>query len=136
MKVLLFGTFDILHQGHENLFKQARKYGGELIVCLARDATVRKIKKRPPFFKEKIRFLNLKKTGWVERIFLGDRKDYYRSLRKIKPDIICVGYDQKFFVAGLKAELEKLGLNTKIVRLEPFKPNQLKSSKMRLSHNL
>ena len=42
--VALFGTFDGVHDGHRDLFRQARKYGGRLSVIIARDWTVRQLK--------------------------------------------------------------------------------------------
>lgn len=41
-KVLIFGSFDSLHKGHLNLFKQARKHGDKLIAVVARDETIKK----------------------------------------------------------------------------------------------
>lgn len=45
-KVMVFGTFDIFHKGHEFYFSKAKEYGEELIVIVARDETVLKIKKK------------------------------------------------------------------------------------------
>ena len=39
-KVLAFGTFDILHNGHSFALKTAKKLGDHLTVILARDATI------------------------------------------------------------------------------------------------
>ena len=44
-KVMVFGTFDGLHEGHLDFFRQAREYGDYLIVAVARDVNVKKIKK-------------------------------------------------------------------------------------------
>ena len=41
---MLFGTFDGLHEGHFDLFRQAKKYGDYLVVVVARDVNVKKIK--------------------------------------------------------------------------------------------
>ena len=43
-KVMVFGTFDIFHKGHENFLKQAKKLGDCLTVVVARDETVLKFK--------------------------------------------------------------------------------------------
>ena len=40
---MAFGTFDLLHPGHEHFLKQAKRYG-DLIVVIARDNTVLKVK--------------------------------------------------------------------------------------------
>ena len=57
-KVMVFGTFDILHPGHLNFFKQAREFGNFLIAVIARDKTVLKIKGRLPKNNEKKRLKN------------------------------------------------------------------------------
>jgi cytidyltransferase-like protein len=43
MKVLVFGSFDIIHKGHEFLLQKAAEYG-ELHVVIARDETITKLK--------------------------------------------------------------------------------------------
>lgn len=127
----MFGTFDLLHKGHENLFKQARKFGDNLTVILARDITVKKIKSNSPVFSEWERLENLQKTGWVNKVILGDKKDYFKLIKKINPDIICLGYDQNNFIEQLENKIKEWGMNTKIVRLQPHKENQYKSSILR-----
>ena len=54
-KVLIFGTFDIVHMGHLHIFKKAKEYGEVLIVSLARDKNVEKIKGIGSFYNEKER---------------------------------------------------------------------------------
>jgi cytidyltransferase-like protein len=39
IRVMVFGTFDYLHAGHENLFIQARELGDEIVAIIARDKT-------------------------------------------------------------------------------------------------
>ncbi len=124
----MFGTFDILHPGHAALFKQARKKNSIITVILARDRTVKQLKKHLPMFSERVRKRNLEKTGWVENVLLGSLKDKYQALKKIKPDIIYLGYDQKYFVSELSKKLKLLNLKTQILRLKPFKPYTYKSS--------
>jgi FAD synthetase len=121
-KVMVFGTFDILHEGHKNFFKQARKYGDYLIVVIARDKTVKKIKGKLPHNNEKTRKINIIKAELVDKVVLGDLKDKHKKIKELKPDVICLGYDQKKFVEGLS------NFNIKIVKLKPFKPEIYKSS--------
>ncbi|MFH1181685.1 MAG: adenylyltransferase/cytidyltransferase family protein, partial [Candidatus Woesearchaeota archaeon] len=52
--VMVFGTFDILHRGHEHFLRQAKKHG-RLIVVVARSSIVRKLKGKPPMFSERKR---------------------------------------------------------------------------------
>ncbi|MBI5022821.1 MAG: adenylyltransferase/cytidyltransferase family protein [Candidatus Magasanikbacteria bacterium] len=129
LTILLFGTFDILHPGHQSLFQQARRYGETVIAVIARDSTVEKLKKHAPYFTAEQRQKNLRQTGWVDKVFLGDKKDYFKIIKKIKPDIICLGYDQKFFIKKLKRQIVEWGLKIKIIKLKSFQPKKYKSSK-------
>ena len=45
---MVFGSFDLVHKGHVNFLKQAKKLGDELIVVVARDDNIEKVKKRKP----------------------------------------------------------------------------------------
>ena len=54
-KVMVFGSFDILHQGHLYFLNEARRFGEELIVVIARDETILKVKGHKPKYNEKER---------------------------------------------------------------------------------
>ena len=49
-KVMIFGTFDKFHPGHINFLKQSEQYGDYLIVVVARDITVKKLKGKMPYY--------------------------------------------------------------------------------------
>lgn len=125
--VLIFGTFDRLHTGHLYFLKQAKKYGN-LSVVVARDKTVKEVKYKLPKQNEKQRQLAIKKTGLVKRVLLGNLKNKYSIIKKIKPDIICLGYDQKFFIHNLPIIIKKYKLKIEIIRLKPYKPHLYKTS--------
>jgi len=129
-KVMVFGTFDILHPGHINFFRQAKKYGDYLIVVVARDLNVKKIKGELPIDNEAKRRNNIKKLKIVNEVILGDLKDKFRVIEKKKPNVICLGYDQKDF--SLNNELDERKLNIKVIRLRPHKPEIYKSSILKL----
>lgn len=132
-RVMVFGTFDGLHPGHLNLFKQARKYGDFLVAVVARDKTVKGLKKRLPQLNEKERLKKIKESGLVDKAMLGELENHYLPVKKIKPEVICLGYDQKFFVAGLRKELKKMNLSVKVYRLKPYLPKIYHTSKLRKS---
>ena len=130
-KVLLFGTFDILHPGHLNLFRQAGEHGDSLTVVLARDKTIEEVKKRKPVFNEQQRKANLEELEIIDEVILGNLNDKYKVIEDVKPDVICLGYDQMFFTNNLKIELEKRGIRAEIVKLTPYRHEIYKSSKLR-----
>lgn len=130
--VLVTGTFDFLHRGHLHLFEQARKYGDHVVALVARDATVKKIKGRLPIHNERERRTLVENIRLIDRAVLGDRKDPYRVIAEIKPDVICLGYDQQHtFALALKEELALRKLKVRIVRLAPYEPDRVKSSHLR-----
>lgn len=126
--VMVFGTFDYLHAGHENLFKQARKLGNEIIAIIARDKTVKSIKGKAPDHNEKERLVNLKATNWSDKAILGNPRDKMKVIKNYRPDVIALGYDQFAFTYNLEKLLIDLQLDTQIIRLKPYRPEMYKSS--------
>lgn len=127
--VMAFGTFDLLHPGHEFFLRQAKKYGDLLIVVIARDSTVKKLKGDLPHQNEKQRLKAVLSLNLADKAVLGDKEiDKHGAIKKYRPDIICVGYDQSYSIDGLEKLFKKIKLKTKIIRLKPFKPNLYKTS--------
>ena len=128
MKVLVFGTFDILHPGHISFLKQAKKYGNNLVIVVGRDETVKKIKGKYPKNSEDERLRAIKELDFVDKVRLGGLGDPYGAIEEEKPNIICLGYDQRSFTKDLENKIKEFGLNIKVVRLEAYKPEKYKSS--------
>lgn len=129
---MVFGTFDIFHKGHENFLKQACRKGDFVIVVVARDKTVLNIKKKRTANDEQKRLRVLKNSGLADRVILGSLSDKYLIVKKYKPDVICLGYDQKAFTTDLAKKLKEFSLDkTAIIRLESYYPDRYKSSKLR-----
>ena|SRR3989344_2368784 len=130
--VLVTGTFDFLHRGHLYLLQEAQKLGDRLVVLIARDSTVKKIKGRFPIHHEKERRELVASIRMVDQAILGDRKDPYRVIEQVKPDIICLGYDQQHtFALALRDALKIRGMKTRIVMLKPFEADRLKGTHLR-----
>lgn len=129
---MVFGTFDIFHKGHKDFFRQAKEYGEYLIVVIARDKNVLKVKGRLPKNNELARQKKIAESKLADIVVLGDLDDKYKMIQEYKPDAICLGYDQKVSLEELKEKLIEFGLiKTQIVRLKPFQPEIYKSSKLR-----
>lgn len=131
--VIAFGTFDIFHKGHASYLKQAKKLGDRLIVVVARDKTVLEFKRQQANNGEQDRLETVKNSGLADEIILGSLKDKYSVIEKYRPDVIALGYDQKVDLSELEKKLQEFKLETKIVRLEAFKPEVYKSSKLNLN---
>jgi FAD synthetase len=129
--VLVFGSFDHLHPGHLYFLAEAKKHGDELIVVLGREQTIHKLKGKKPKYSEKERKQHLEITGIPDKVVLGKLTDKYKIIESVKPDVICLGYDQDSFTKELNNELKKRNLNPKIIRLKPYKEHIFKSSKLK-----
>lgn len=124
-KVMVFGVFAVLHPGHLYFFRQAKKHGDFLIAVVARDVTVKKIKGVYPKLNEKSRLQMVDALKIVDKAVLGHKVHHCKVILKHKPDVICLGYDQKVS-PHLGKQLEKT--KVKIVRLRAYKPYLYKSS--------
>jgi FAD synthetase len=130
-KVMVFGSFDVLHEGHRSLFRQAKMYGDLLFVVVAKNSTYERLRGYMPVHGEHERLRVVRQEPLVEQALLGDAHDVYRVIGAVRPDIICLGYDQEAFVDKLEESLKKYGLNATIVRLEAHYPEKYKSSLMK-----
>ncbi|MEK7588507.1 MAG: adenylyltransferase/cytidyltransferase family protein [Patescibacteria group bacterium] len=128
-KLMVFGTFDGLHKGHLDLFKQAKALSENpyLVVSIARDKNVLKIKGKRPFLNEKKRLGLVKNCILVDRVVLAGIREHLPHILKEKPEIIVLGYDQTFYVKNLKNDLKKRGLFVRIVRMKPYKEHIYKN---------
>jgi len=125
--VMVFGTFDLLHPGHINFLRQAKKFGS-LMVIIARDGTVKKVKGKTPEHNELERLQGIICLNLAAIAVLGAIGDKYAVIKKYKPDIICLGYDQTHFTEQLENQINKFKLHAKIIRLKSFKPEKYKTS--------
>jgi len=117
MKVVMAsGVFDILHLGHVHYLTEARKLGDKLVVVVARDSTVLRRKGRLPIVPDHLRVQMVAALKMVDEAVLGDTENFYKTVELIKPDIIALGYDQKFSEQEIEEECRKRGLHVKVVR--------------------
>ena len=130
-KVMAMGTFDMFHKGHKYFLKKAKEKGDYLVVLIARDATVEKVKGKKPMFDENTRKDVVERSMVADKVVLGSLTDKYLVFEEEKPDIICLGYDQVNFADKLPEELAKRGLKATIIRIEAYMPDIYKSSKIK-----
>ncbi len=128
---MIFGTFDILHYGHLQLFRQARHYGDRVVAVVARDHNVKRAKGKRAFHAERERVAFLRHLDLIDTVVLGDMHDVYKVVKRVAPDVICLGYDQKIFVDALQTKLKEFHLKTRVVRLKPYKHHHYKTTKIK-----
>ena len=93
--VLVFGTFDALHPGHEYFLKKAYEHGKRLVVVVARDIFVESFKNKKPLHDEISRLHFIQNHPLVTEACLADTEiGTFSILNRIRPDVICLGHDQ------------------------------------------
>lgn len=125
-RVLATGTFDLLHPGHLLYLTEARKLGDELYVIVARESMIQH--KPKPVIPEEQRVTMVGSLEMVDEAILGSEIDIYEPIKDIEPDIIAIGYDQKFDIEKIEKRLKELGINAKVVRINKSSNCQLCSS--------
>jgi len=130
--VLATGVFDLLHLGHVRFLEESKRRGGpgaRLVVVVASDRTVLLRKGRKPILPEQQRRELVSSLRAVNKAILGHEKlDMHGILSEVKPDIICVGYDQQEIKRSAKSLLKSEGLRIPIVQIPKFGPDGLNSS--------
>jgi FAD synthetase len=130
--VLASGVFDLLHLGHVRFLEEAKKAGGEnatLIVIIARDSTVEKMKGKKPIMSEDQRYALVESLRIVDEAVLGyENLHIGEVIEKIRPDIIALGYDQTEMEKEVKTYVAKNKLPVEVVRIGRFGENALDSS--------
>lgn len=132
-RIMAFGTFDMIHKGHESLFRQARALAEEpyLIVSVARDSAAARHRGFSPRHHEAERLAQVAAHPLVDEAMLGDEIGYTAHIIAAKPDIIALGYDQTGeYVDDLEKDLTSAGYGGKVVRLQAFEPETYKTSKL------
>jgi D-beta-D-heptose 7-phosphate kinase/D-beta-D-heptose 1-phosphate adenosyltransferase len=86
------GCFDILHQGHIELFQTARAFGDVLIVAINSDASVRRLKgPKRPILAENERALLLSALAAVDYVVIFEDDTPIPLLKTIRPDVLVKG---------------------------------------------
>ena len=93
-KVITYGTYDVLHQGHINLLKRAKELGDYLIVGVTSDRFDRERGKLNVKNNVLERVEAVRKTGYADEIiiedYVGQKID---DIQKYNIDIFTVGSD-------------------------------------------
>jgi FAD synthetase len=135
-KVMVFGSFDPLHAGHRDMFAQAKAKGNYLIVVVARDQSIKKSKGARPAQGETERLKIVTNEKVVDEATLGYLYDHFKIIKKYRPEVICLGYDQKMAIKELKERLAKFNLTPEIFRLAAYQPEIYKSSIIKKQNGL
>jgi FAD synthetase len=128
-RVLVFGTFDVLHPGHIYFLRQAKRKGDWLIASVARDEYVRQTKRREPVHLQGERIEKLLETGLVDEAHLSDEDvGNYGVVSRAKPNVVCFGHDQSSLRSNFEGWLEERELSIATHVVSAFHPERYKSS--------
>ncbi len=133
VKVLVGGCFDLIHPGHIRFLRAAKSLGDELVVVVAHDETVRK-KKGHVILNASERAEILNAIKYVDKVVIGDPRDFFKVVEREEPDIIAIGYDQDDL--WIREMLAEKMYRCKIVRLEKFGEQSGKEIMKRIKHHL
>ncbi|MEO2221289.1 MAG: adenylyltransferase/cytidyltransferase family protein [Nitrosopumilus sp.] len=116
--VLAGGVFDIIHPGHIYTLNAAKALGDVLVVVVATDSTAVKMKKRNPIHSQEQRQELVNSLGVVDLCLIGQEENIFKTVKRVRPQIIALGYDQihqeQFITEGCK----KIKLDAKVARLQ------------------
>jgi len=116
-KILVGGVFSIIHPGHIYFLKKAKSLGDHLTVVLTHDNNVKK-KNGILFVTAKERKNVIEAIKYVDSVVIGDEMNFFKPIKKVKPDVIVFGYDQKFDMVWLRNTLKKNKMTCKIERVK------------------
>lgn len=97
MKIIVNGTFDILHRGHVELLEYAKGLGLFLLVCIDTDRRVKELKgDSRPVNSQSDRTFMLQRLKCVDAVWTFDsEEDLERICKVYQPDIMVKGSDYR-----------------------------------------
>lgn len=132
---LTHGVFDLLHIGHIEYFRAAKKICDKLIVSVTRDKFVNKGDNRPAFpISDRVKML--KSIKYVDEVIVSNFPSAVKLIKKIKPHFYIKGKDYKDLIKNptknLKLEIDAIkSVNGKFILTD----TKLKSSSKILNEN-
>ena len=130
--VLASGAFDLVHYGHIRFLEEAKMAGGDgarLVVVVARDVNVEASKGKKPIIPENQRRAVVESLKPVDEAILGyEDMSIVDTIKRLKPDIIAVGYDQGYVENEVKKIVDSEKMQTRIIRVGRFGPADLDST--------
>lgn len=95
MRIVVNGTFDILHRGHVEMLEYAKSLGDHLLVCIDTDTRVKQLKGEDrPINNQRDRAFMLQSLKCVDMVwYFADEAELEYILETYQPDIMVKGSD-------------------------------------------
>jgi cytidyltransferase-like protein len=124
-KVMIFGTFDGVHEGHRAFFEQAKSHGDYLVAAVAPDDIVRSLKGHHPKKSEGERMADLEGEEHIDQVVLGDKDlGSYEIVIEHEPNVVVLGYDQEELKKDLEQHAHRFQWEIEIVTADPHEPEK------------
>jgi rfaE bifunctional protein nucleotidyltransferase chain/domain len=96
-KVIVNGTFDILHKGHLKMLEHARSLGDQVLVCIDSDSRVKELKgDSRPINNQYDRAFMLASLRYVDMVWTFESdENLINQIKLYQPDIMVKGSDWK-----------------------------------------
>ncbi|MDE2141760.1 MAG: adenylyltransferase/cytidyltransferase family protein [Elusimicrobia bacterium] len=115
--VFAAGCFNRVHPAHLRLLRQARALGDRLVVVLSNDAH----NKKPNAVPSAERRARLLALDVADDVIVGDADGFAATLRRVTPNILVLGYDQRLPDAETEAAVKALGVEVVVMPWFPGK---------------
>jgi len=119
--VFTAGCFNRLHKAHVRMLHNARALGDRLVVVLANDAHNRK----PNAVPAQVRKERLDALGLADEVIVGKPDSFAESLRRVRPQVLALGYDQRLPDPETERAVRELGVEVVTLPWEPGKEDDL-----------
>ena len=132
---MIFGVFDGVHEGHRHFFRETKELGGYLIAVVAPDEVVKILKDRRPNRNVAERIAHIEMQDDVDGAVAGDLEmGSWDIVKKLRPDVVAVGYDQKNLKESLENSLSDFDWPLEIETISAYKPEKYHNSIIKNSH--
>ncbi len=128
-KVLIAGTFELLHPGHISYMEQAWRLG-RVVAVVSRDVNAARIKRRSLVIPAENRLRVVSSIYYIHKARLGYEDDMLRVVEEERPDVVLLGANQPFDEKSLLEKFRRRGIEAQILRADPYDCDLCSTSKI------
>jgi len=115
--VFVAGCFNRVHKAHVRMLRLARALGDRLVVVLAHDRHNHKANPVPAA----ARLRRMRALGLADKVVVGAAGSFAETLRRQRPAVLALGYDQRLPDAESARAAEVLGVRVVVLPWSPGK---------------